>query len=286
MFNKLVEISLKLLPNAISIKLIRKLAGRVKPLKVSEEIRDLISVSEPLSLGPKGHLRAWSFGKGPTVILVHGWGGQASQMATLASEISKKGFRTVIFDVTGHGDASKSYTQWDYFIRDIVDLSQSLGNEIYAYIGHSAGGMTMMAAHHLGRIEAEKLICICAPSYPFPPVRGVRSRLNPSESLIRLFKEGIAAQFEIPWQELKSSHFYTEPRAKLKLIYDKKDKFVPHSEGDKLHNLCEGSSLTKTESHGHTRILAADELQDLVLDFLKDSQNAINKPQLSSLKRQ
>lgn len=286
MFNKLVEFLLKILPNGLAIKLIRKLAGRVTPLKVSDEINENLSTATSLSLGPNGRLRAWSFGKGPIVILIHGWGGQASQMSILASEISKQGFRSIIFDVSGHGNDPDNYTQWDYFIRDIVDVSQSLDDEVYAYIGHSAGGMTMMAAHHHGRIIGEKFICICAPSYPFPPVRGVRNRINPRESLIRLFKGGIGAQFEIPWQELKSSHFYTAPKTELKLIYDKKDKFVPHTEGDKLHQLCEGSSLTKTETHGHTRILATEELQHLVLDFLKNSQKSVLKPQLSSVKGQ
>ncbi|WP_169545433.1 alpha/beta fold hydrolase [Sneathiella aquimaris] len=265
---KIVKKILPILPDTLALRIIGKAAGIVKPLDVREFEQAALSQAKPIYLGQKKQIRAWEWGTGPIVVLIHGWGGQASQMAPHAMEIAKRGFRCIIFDVTGHGRSSKNYTQWDYFIRDITDLSNSLNEEIYAYIGHSAGGMTMMAAHHHGRIQAKKLICVCAPSFPFPPIEGVRRKLNPRASVMSLYKAHISKQFEIPWNQLETSEFYTNPTSKMLLIYDKKDKFVPHTEGDKIHTLHPNSSLVKTEEYGHTRILASEELNTIVGDFL------------------
>ncbi|MGH8764796.1 MAG: hypothetical protein ACRET8_03680, partial [Burkholderiales bacterium] len=57
--------------------------------------------------------------------------------------------------------------------------------------------------------------------------------------------------------------------ADLLLVYDEKDRFVPHAEGDKLQALCPGAQLVKTQAYGHTRILGTPELARLVGEFLK-----------------
>ncbi len=268
MLNILVKATLKILPNTLAIRLLRTVVGQTKPLPVPEEVQAMLSEAQPLTFGSRKDIRAWEWGHGPLVIFVHGWGGQASQMAPLASEIARQGFRCVIFDVSGHGNAPQNRTQWDYFIRDIADVTRSLNEKVYAYIGHSAGGMTMMAARKLGRIDAEKYVCICAPSYPFPPIRAVQQKLNPRDSIMDLYKTIISGQFEIPWNDLETSTYYSDPHAKLSLVYDEKDRFVPHTEGDKIHALCPGSSLFKTKDYGHTRILNAPELKKQALEFL------------------
>lgn len=265
---RIMKTTLQILPDTLALRLINKLSGRVKPLDIGELEQTALSQAKMIYLGRNRKIRAWEWGEGPIVVFIHGWGGQASQMALHAREIANRGFRSIVFDVTGHGKSNKNYAQWDYFIRDITDLSKSLNDQIFAYIGHSAGGMTMMAAHHHGRIQAEKFICVCAPSFPFPPIEGVQRRLEPRASVMSLYKKHISNQFEIPWNVLETSEFYTNPQSKLLLIYDKNDKYVPHFEGDKIHALHPNSTLVKTEKHGHIRILASDELNTIVDDYL------------------
>lgn len=86
--------------------------------------------------------------QGPRVIFVHGWGGCAAQWAPLAVQISKSGFRAVALDVTGHGESPKWHMGYDYF-NDTVTLSQTLNTPVYAYVDHSSGALTMMAARAL-----------------------------------------------------------------------------------------------------------------------------------------
>jgi len=103
----------------------------------------------------------------------------------LAIEIAKSGFRCVAIEVTGHGSSPGNRTGWAHFIEDVAALTRSLDQEVHAYVAHSAGGLTTMAARSLKAIQAKLYVCICAPSYPFPPIDVIRKRLNPGQGLIR-----------------------------------------------------------------------------------------------------
>src|SRR5688500_1442660 len=48
-------------------------------------------------------LQAWSFGEGPAVLLVHGWGGRGTQLRSFVDPIVRSGRRAILFDAPGHG---------------------------------------------------------------------------------------------------------------------------------------------------------------------------------------
>lgn len=213
---------------------------------------------------------AWAWGAGPLVIFVHGWSGRAAQMAPLALHAANLGFRSVAIDVTGHGDSPKRHTRWDYFFSDIAALSQSLRGEVHAYVGHSAGALSMMAARTLKGIHARRYVCICAPSFPFPPIDVIQKKLNPKKGVLESYKAYIAEQFEATWEQLQAGCSYANAGSDTLtlLVYDETDRFVNHSEGDKIQGLCPGARLIKTNAYSHQKILAAPELAQAVGEFL------------------
>jgi pimeloyl-ACP methyl ester carboxylesterase len=52
------------------------------------------------------------------------------------------------------------------------------------------------------------------------------------------------------------------------LVYDQTDRFVNHSEGDRLRELCPGATLFKTNGYSHQKILEAPEVVQAVSEFL------------------
>ena len=50
-------------------------------------------------------LKAYVWGEGKTVLLVHGWGSRASHLAFLGKNIATSGFRAVAFDGPAHGNS-------------------------------------------------------------------------------------------------------------------------------------------------------------------------------------
>lgn len=267
----MARLALKIAPNGLGYIITDRLAAMTqRPQPAPDELRAMAD-AERLDYGADGRMAAFEWGEGPTVVLVHGWSGRAAQMAPLAKRIASAGFRTVAFDVEGHGDSPGNQIHWRYFLRDIPALADSLGVAPFAFVGHSAGALTMMAARHAGRIRAERYVCICAPSHPFPPINVIKKKLSPRPAIIERYKTFIANQFGATWHELESGREYLGLGSDTLLFYDTTDRFVTHSEGDKIAAIAEGARLIKTDRYSHTGILTSPELCDAVVEFLTAS---------------
>lgn len=268
MLTTLAKYVMSVVPETTATSIACALATRTKPLPVQPSEQALMAPATKIFYGADGRNVAWVWGDGPPVVFVHGWGGRAAQMAPLAVHVATLGFRSIALDVTGHGDSPPRHTRWEYFLRDIAALSQSIGADIHAYVGHSAGGLTTMAARGLKGIRARRYVCICAPSHPFPPVRAVQANLNPKPGVMERYKAYIAAQFETTWDRLETGRSYDGAGPDLLLFYDEKDRYINHTEGDRILARCPGARLIKTRNYGHGRILAAPEVAQTVGDFL------------------
>lgn len=270
MLVKLAGFVINAAPEATANAILRALAARTQRPPVSAPEQDAMARASRMRYGANGDNIAWSWGKGPLVVFVHGWSGRAAQMAPLASHVADLGFRSVAIEVTGHGESPKRHTRWDYFLRDIAALTRSLREEAHAYVAHSAGALTMMAARALKGVRAQRYVCISAPSFPFPPIDVIRKKLNPKEAVLESYKSFIAAQFETTWEALQRGCAYANAGPDLLLVYDETDRFVGHAEGDRIQALCPGARLIKTSGYSHQKILAAPELARAVGTFLQE----------------
>lgn len=261
---------IKALPDPAALAIIRALAGRTQRAPVLPLQQAAMARARKLGYGENGDNVAWAWGDGPAVIFVHGWGGRAAQMAPLAWQVAQLGFRSIAIDVTGHGDSPQRHTRWEYFLRDIAALSRSLGEEIHAYVGHSAGGLAAMAARAVHGIRARRYVCISAPSHPYPPIIAIQKRVSPRNSVLERYREYLAGQFQSSWALLQAGSAYADAGPEMLLFYDETDRYIAHSEGDRIRSLCPGARLIKTSAYGHQKILAARELAQAVGEFLQE----------------
>lgn len=267
MIRRLARRLIGMLPDELGYRLMLSQIGKTERVALLPAEIEAIALARHFQYGPDGNY-AFEWGTGPLVILVHGWNGSAAQMAPLAVELARRGYRCVALDITGNGGDGKHFTRWSYFLRDVEALTRALHSEVFAYIGHSSGGTTMMAARRGGRIFAERYVCICSPSYPFLSINHVAQVFAPNERVMQRYKQYLAGDFGIPWQQLKAGGSFDGIGDNLLLFYDERDRMVPHSQGDFIHARCAGSRLVKTNKYGHKRILTASELPDAIIEFL------------------
>jgi len=258
----------RVLPTPLASRLIRFLGGRSQRPKIYPAQQEALALAAPVRYGQDGRNVAWSWGEGPLIVFVHGWNGSAAQLAPLALRMAQRGYRCVAIDVTGHGSSHGKRTGWRHFIDDVAALTATLNEEVHAYVGHSAGGLGMMAARALKKLRARFYVCICAPSHPFPPIRAVQQRLAPAPHLLADYQAFIARQFGTSWRELEAGQAFAGAGADLMLFYDKADRFVDHTEGDRLVALCRGARLFKSADHGHSKVLGSTELEEALSAFL------------------
>ena len=60
-----------------------------------------------------GRLAVWSWGSGPAVYLVHGWGGRAEQLGAFVAPLVSRGLRAIAVDGPAHGaSAGRRSSAW------------------------------------------------------------------------------------------------------------------------------------------------------------------------------
>ena len=104
--------------------------------------------------------------RGLSLLLVMAGPSRGSQMATLAMAIADAGYQAVAIDFTAHGDSGGKSVRFDNFAQDLLILSKQF-DEVFAMVGHSAGGVMSMAAREMG-FAAQRYAVLGAPVAPVP----------------------------------------------------------------------------------------------------------------------
>jgi pimeloyl-ACP methyl ester carboxylesterase len=103
-------------------------------------------------------------GKGPKVLLIHGWGDNLNGLTELAKGIAK-GFEVIAIDLPGFGDSEGPKTAWS--LMNYAELVQHFLekleiNALYGAIGHSHGGAVLVKATGQKILNPKKLILLAA----------------------------------------------------------------------------------------------------------------------------
>lgn len=80
-----------------------------------------------------------------TVLVVHGWTGEASFMTALAEPIRRAGYRVVLFDLPAHGLSGERSTNLIECARATAIVGRQFG-PLSAIVAHSFGGMISLVA--------------------------------------------------------------------------------------------------------------------------------------------
>ena len=106
-------------------------------------------------------LPLYSFGHGPTILLVHGLSGSGSQLCSFVAPLTKAGFRVVICDLPAHGRADGKRISFPKIASAIELIAAHIG-PVASIIAHSNGAATTALA--LSRdLETQSLVFISPP---------------------------------------------------------------------------------------------------------------------------
>lgn len=210
----------------------------------------------------------WGSG-GPTVLLMHGWQGRASQFATLVRELVSAGFRVVAFDAPAHGASEGRFTD----VRDWIDVSARLHRRFAfdAIIGHSFGGFAALTAART-TTPVSRVAVIAAAASPSAYLEEFAAQLRLGAAtrgrLERLFHARIGETAETATARYDTTAHPLPPSAELLIVHDREDPRMPDADAVRLHSAHgHRSRMLRTSGLGHTRILGADRVLDAVVAF-------------------
>ena len=228
----------------------------------------LLADAEPLELHVSHSMtiKGWRWGNGPPVILIHGWEGRGSQMATFARPLADAGYTVVTFDAPGHGASSGRRSSLPHFTWALRCVARFAG-PVHGIIGHSLGCAAATLAMHDG-LEAARAVYFAPPLHPADYTRQFGEIFGLKDEVIEGLRARIEERFLRPWSDYSLADMAPAMSAKLLIIHDRGDDDTPYAGGARLAELWPDAQLITTEGLGHRRILRETSTVDAAVRFL------------------
>jgi pimeloyl-ACP methyl ester carboxylesterase len=197
-------------------------------------------------------LATWTFGEGPAVLTMHGWGGHAGRLSTFFAPLVESGFSVVAAEAPGHGRSSGSFASLPDFIGAVEAIVEARG-PISGAIGHSAGAAALAHAIRRGA-KIERAVLLSPPANPEYYAARFASRLGIPAEVCEAMKRRLEARYGVGWSDLRLTD-PVETDTRILVIHDRHDASVPWREGAAICSAFSGARLVSTRGLGHHKIL-------------------------------
>jgi pimeloyl-ACP methyl ester carboxylesterase len=218
-----------------------------------------------------GELAVTTWGDaGPSVLLMHGWGGSRAQMTGFVDSLIEAGYRVVAFDQPAHGESDGKTT-------NLLEIAPTMD-----LIAKQAGPFDAVIAHSFGTLITSYALV----NNKFPPVihlvyLGSFNRLM--DSLPRFQSlAGISDQISEGLREMIYEKFGQDvleaicneilaPRINVPalIFHDTTDNVTPIEDSRALARVWKTAKMVETEGLGHRGGLQSDAIHKQVVEFLK-----------------
>ena len=224
-------------------------------------------------------LRAWSWGAGPAVLLVHGWEGHAAHLKGFVQPLTNRGFRAVAVDLPAHGLSSGRRASVLDFADAVCAVGDAVG-PVHGVIAHSLGGASAALALRPGprtdgvggrRLTAGRVVLLAPPEGPALFVQGVAAQLGLSPERSAGIARRIRDLIGVDIADLTVPNFAPHMDLPLLLIHDPADRVVPWEHAVAISKAWPGARLRPAPRLGHRRILTDPQVIAEVVSFLSDS---------------
>ena len=213
-------------------------------------------------------ISASTIGTGPTVMLVHGWGGSAADMLPTANALAHSGYRAVVFDMPGHGRSPGRESSLVEFLRAMRAVSRTLGAPEFI-VGHSFGGSAaVFGITELGLPVRGAVLFCPAPGPAYYVDRFARTVGLPRErtdGMMRLVVERVGR----PVESLDALVAARDAHVPALILHDPADREVPFAFAQQMASTWAHSTLVERPSLGHKRILRDPATIAAAVDFTR-----------------
>jgi len=202
--------------------------------------------------GRRVAVRQW--GRGPTVILVHGWGSRSGRLRPLAEPLLAAGYGVVAFDAPGHGESGRGMSSLPEFARALGAVVERLG-PVHAIAAHSLGGAaTVFAAARLG-LDARRFVLLAPPANPASWLAALTAQVGVGEATLRRFRVRTEQRLRFQWHDLDIRGLARELERPVLVVHDWDDRVVPWTEGAAIADAWPGARLHTTRGLGHRGVV-------------------------------
>lgn len=205
------------------------------------------------------------------VLLVHGWGGRATQLGAFVEPLRSLGFEVWGLDAPGHGDSAAGECDPEILTQALHEVDEAYGPFAGA-VGHSMGGGALGVAISEG-LRSQRAVLIGSPSQYGDVQTRVLSSLELAPAAARLFQARLAARFGPRLSDRfdvagKGHRLAGTPAL---VLHDVDDGAVPFDDARRYERHWPGARLVATAGLGHHRILRDPVVIEQVKAFLSET---------------
>ena len=217
-----------------------------------------------------GELAVTTWGDGPAVLLMHGWGGARAQMTGFVDPLLFAGYRVVAYDQPAHGESDGKMTNL-LEIAPTMDLIAKQEGPFQAIIAHSFG--TLITSYALVKrnfppparlvyFGAFNQLMDSLPRFqvlaglPDEIIEGLRAMIYENfgrDVLESITNESLTPQINIP----------------ALMFHDAADNVTPIDDSRAIARVWKSARLIETEGLSHRGALQSKTIHEQVVKFLK-----------------
>lgn len=222
--------------------------------------------ARPLFVGGR-RVEMWQWGRGPVVLLVHGWGGRGAQLGAFVEPLVARGFSVVTFDAPGHGAADAGLVtipEMTAALRAVAATQRPLAG----LVAHSVGATAATRALYEG-LDAGAVVFVAPAAELVGPATWFARALGLSPRVGALMRERVEQRVGKPWSAFDVTALAPALTAPLLVVHDRGDGEVPWQHGRLVARSWGGpSEMLETDGLGHRRILRDARVVEAAVGFV------------------
>jgi len=219
-----------------------------------------------------GELAVTTWGEdGPTVLLMHGWGGARAQMTGFIEPLLSAGYRVVAYDQPAHGESDGKITNI-LEIAPTMNLIMQHEGRFDAVIAHSFG--TLITSYALVKLNfrpPSRLVYFGSFNRLLDALPRFQTMANLSDEIIHGLREMISDNFGRDILEaIVNENLVRQIHIPALMFHDRADTVTPVDDSRVVSKAWAEAQYVETNGLGHRGALQSKEIHEQVLKFLNN----------------
>ena len=226
----------------------------------------------PLSCAPywsgRGELdvATYATGAGPRVLLIHGWEGQASDMAAFVNPVLRRGASVAGFDLPAHGRSGGERMSIPLAAQALVAVARGRG-AFQGVTALSMGGAILVEATAPG-LEAGAVALIAPPTHYGRRAREVARMFGLDERQAQTFIDLLSQRAGMPLDDVDMARRAVTLTSPALFVRSRDDRTVSGEEVARAAQAWPGSTHWEVDGLGHRRVLEDPGVVERVVEFV------------------
>lgn len=236
------------------------------------------------------YVPTWTWGEAsaPAVLLVHGWEGRGSQLASFVGPLRARGFRVVAFDGPGHGRAPSVHSSAVHIALAVERMGSVIGpGKLAGIVAHSVGGAATALALHAshGALDPKRVVLIAPPVSVARFFDGFCRELAIEGELRDAVVQRVSRTVGVSLADVDVRTCTPDLNVPMLLLHDEGDREIPFEDARTFVSAWPKSKLVVTSGLGHRAILRDPDVIAATAAFIAGEDDVATGLPFGSLER-